>query len=180
MTTIFLRFPNEATFLAAAASYTVEGNINIPNLDIIGVIYEGGEWDSEGNVITPPTQIPGYHVNMLGDVPPEFQPYVIERPDHPYREFAHSAPPAPKPPRHPRFTSLEVLDLFTEGEQLAIVEATLTEPAVKLWYDRLLAASFVSYEDPRTEGGLEALVTAGLLTPERKSEIVAAMQPQEV
>lgn len=177
---IFLRFPNKATFLAAVAPYTDdEGNITIPNLDIIGTIYEGGEYDEEGEVITPPAAIPGYHVNMLGDVPPEFEPYVIEAPENPYRVFAKGPPLPPKTPKVRRFTSLEALDLFTKGEQLAIVEATLTEPAVKLWYDRLLAASFVSYEDPRTEGGLEALVTAGLLTPERKDEIVAAMQPQE-
>lgn len=85
---IFLRFPNEATFLAAAASYTVEGNINIPNLDIIGTIYEGGEWDEEGNVITPPTQLPGYHVNMIGPTPEGFRPFVIRRPKKPYRVFS--------------------------------------------------------------------------------------------
>lgn len=182
MTTIFLRFPDEATFLSAAAPYTDdEGNINLPNLDVIGTIYEGGEYDAEGTVISPPVAVPGWHVNMAGStVPPEFEPYVIERPEHPYRVFAESPPLPPKTPKVRRFTSLQVLDLFTEGEQLAIVEATLTEPAVKLWYDRLLAASFVSYEDPRTEGGLQALVDAELLTPERKDEIVAAMQPQEV
>lgn len=78
---------------------------------------------------------------------------------------------------YPQFTALEMLDLFTEPEQLAVVSATMAVPAVKLWYDRLIAATFVTYEDPRTEGGLQALVDAGLLTALRKSEIVAAMQP---
>ena len=32
-------------------------------LDIIGAIYTPGEYDSEGNVITEPTPIPGWHVN---------------------------------------------------------------------------------------------------------------------
>lgn len=85
---------------------------------------------------------------------------------------------ANKPPPYPQFTALEMLDLFTEAEQLAVVNATMTVPAVKLWYDRMIAATFVTYEDPRTEGGLQALVDAGLLSPERKAEIVAAMQPQ--
>ena len=83
-------------------------------------------------------------------------------------------PPAP----YPRLTPLELLDLFTESEQLAVVGATMSVPAVKLWYDRLIAATFVTYEDPRTEGGLQALVDAELLTPQRKAEIVAAMQPE--
>lgn len=57
-------------------------------------------------------------------------------------------------PGYPQFTALEMLDLFTESEQLAVVTATMQVPAVKLWYDRLIAATFVTYEDPRTEGGL--------------------------
>lgn len=83
----------------------------------------------------------------------------------------------PPEPEYPQFTALEMLDLFTEAEQLAVVEATMTIPAVKLWYDRLIAATFVTYADPRTEGGLQALVDAGLLDPGRKADIVAAMQP---
>lgn len=92
-------------------------------------------------------------------------------------------PGLPWPPGslvYPQFTALEVLDLFTGAEQLAIVAATMVEPAVKLWYDRLIAATFVTYEDPRTEEGLQALVDAGLLTPQRKAEIVAAMQPEGI
>lgn len=86
--------------------------------------------------------------------------------------------PEPRAPVYPQFTALEMLDLFTESEQLAVVGATMVEPAVKLWYDRLIAATFVTYEDPRTEGGLQALVDAELLTPQRKAEIAAAMQPE--
>lgn len=92
------------------------------------------------------------------------------------------APPEaldPSPPEHPQFTALEMLDQFTEAEQLAVVAATMTEPAIKLWYDRLIAATYVTYEDPRTEAGLQALVDAELITSQRKAEIVAAMQPQE-
>jgi len=84
----------------------------------------------------------------------------------------------PEPVFYPQFTALQMLDLFTESEQLAVVSATMAVPAVKLWYDRLIAATFITYEDPRTEGGLQALVDAGLLDPGRKADIVAAMQPQ--
>ena len=82
------------------------------------------------------------------------------------------ADPAPAPPK--QFTSLEYLDLFTESEQLAVVSATMAVPQVKLWYDKMLAAGFITSADPRTEGGLSALVGAGLLTEARKVEILAA------
>lgn len=228
--TIYLRFPDEPTFLTLAPT-DEDGNITLPNIDIIGTIYTAGEYDDEGDIITPPEPTPGYHVNMLGEVPPEFQPYVIPEPENPYRVFArpkmievylwddqriftHSEtldPSGPMPWAYtrtpppetqgdevaqwangkwivlperparpvvwPQFTALQMLDLFTEEEQIAVVSATMTVPAVKLWYDRLIAATFVTYEDPRTEGGLQALVDAGLLAPGRKADIVAAMQP---
>jgi len=79
-------------------------------------------------------------------------------------------------PVYPQFTSLQFLDLFTESEQLAIVTAANASPQVKLWYDRMLAAMFITLADPRTETGLTALVGAGLLTAERKAAIVGAMQ----
>lgn len=87
-------------------------------------------------------------------------------------EPADPAPPAP--PK--QFTSLEYLDLFTESEQLAVATAAMTNATVKLWYDRMLAASFITLADPRTEAGLNALVSAGLLTAARKAAIVEAMQ----
>lgn len=74
-----------------------------------------------------------------------------------------------------RFSSLEFLDLFAEIEQLAIVEASMQSAPIKLWYDRTLAASFVTVDDPRVSAGLTALVAAGLLTEQRKGEILAAM-----
>lgn len=94
-----------------------------------------------------------------------------------WRQTWQVVPIPPVPVVYPQFTSLELLDLFTEQEQLAVVAATMAVPAVKLWYDRLLAASFITYEDPRTESGLQALVDAELLPPSRKAAIVAAMQP---
>lgn len=78
----------------------------------------------------------------------------------------------------PRFVGNQKLDLFTQAEQLAVVTASMSDPMVKLLYDRLLGAAFWSYEDPETEQGLAVLVDKGLLTPERKAEIVAAMQPR--
>lgn len=79
----------------------------------------------------------------------------------------------------PRFVPLEFLNLFTEAEQLAVVQASLSNAAVKLWYDRVLAATYITLDDPRVEAGLDALVGAGLLTPERKLAVLAAMLESE-
>ena len=55
-------------------------------------------------------------------------------------------------------------------------DAATQSPHVKLWYDRTLAAMFITLSDQRTEAGLTALVDAGMLTAERKAAIVEAMQ----
>ncbi len=84
---IFLRFPNEQTYLDAVAPYTDEdGNITIRDLSDIGVISVGGEYDDEGNVIEPPVQRDGWHVNALV-IPDDWQGYVIDRPGNPYRIY---------------------------------------------------------------------------------------------
>lgn len=79
-----------------------------------------------------------------------------------------------------RFYGNEKLDLFTPAEQLAVVEATLTDPIVKLMYDRLIGATYLSYEDPETEQGLALLLDKGLITQERKDAVVAVMQPIKI
>jgi len=79
---------------------------------------------------------------------------------------------APAPVYKTQFTSLEYLEKFTEAEQLAVVSATIANAQVKLLYDKMLAASFIDLQDPRTIGGLSALVAVGLLTEERKTEIL--------
>lgn len=71
------------------------------------------------------------------------------------------------------FTALEFLEEFSEDEQLAVAERTLTSAPIKLWYDKLLAAGYVDLNDPRIDAGLSALVTAGLITEARKAEILA-------
>lgn len=79
------------------------------------------------------------------------------------------------PPPKTQFTSLEFLDRFSEAEQLAVVTATMTNPVIKLWYDRLLAASFIDLVDPRTEEGIDALIAADLIATERKQQL---LEPQ--
>lgn len=76
---------------------------------------------------------------------------------------------------YPRFLGNEKLDLFTPQEQMAVVTATMTDPMVKLMYDRLLGARYWTYEDPETERGLALLEAKELITAERKAQIVQQM-----
>ena len=77
--TQFLRFPNEALWREAAKNIGVltliedeEGNqqeqwvFYTTNwaIDVIGTIYEPGEYDDEGNTIVEPRPVDGYHVNV--------------------------------------------------------------------------------------------------------------------
>lgn len=62
---------------------------------------------------------------------------------------------------------LEFMDLFTKTEQRVLVEASMTFPAVKLWYDRAVGVTFIDLDAPRTEPGLQKLVDENLIAPER-------------
>ena len=78
-------------------------------------------------------------------------------------------------PVYPQMSSLDFLRLF-DPERRAIKQAAMQDVDIGIWYDDTVAAQFVTYSDPRVEQGLVALVDAGLLTAERKAEIVAHMQ----
>lgn len=94
-----------------------------------------------------------------------------------FREGAWVVENAQVPEMPPKqFSSLEFLDLFTGSEQLAVATAAMQSAQVKLWYDRTLAAMFITLADPRTAAGLDALVAMGLLTATRRDEIIGAMQ----
>ena len=78
---------------------------------------------------------------------------------------------------YPVFVGNAKFDLFTEDERAAILQATQHNADVLLLVNRLSGAAFVSYEDSEMELGLSLLVQAGLLTQERKEEIVQLMLP---
>lgn len=68
--------------------------------------------------------------------------------------------------------ALDFLDRFSETTQLAVVAAAQTNPAIRLWYDRLLANGSVDLNNPRLIAGLNAMRDAGLMT---QAEIDAAL-----
>jgi hypothetical protein len=78
------RFTSRAQFssLAAAEGLLTEDdelitNSHIHAIDEIGLLYEGGTYDAEGEVITPPTALPGWHVNTLGIAPEAWDEFQI-------------------------------------------------------------------------------------------------------
>ena len=94
---LYLKFSDEQqakdvlyTKVATAFDYTDPENPvptewydkpNYANIDTIGVIYEGGEWDAEGNVITEPTALDGWHCNVrvvAGENADALAPYKID------------------------------------------------------------------------------------------------------
>ena len=60
------------------------------DIDIIGDIYESyGTYDENGNELTPPVVLPGYHMNIILNIelPEELNPFLVY-PQSPYRVFA--------------------------------------------------------------------------------------------
>lgn len=80
------------------------------------------------------------------------------------------------PPVSRRFYGNDKLDLFTPEQQINIVTATMTNPYVKLTYDRLINAKYLTIDDPETEVGLNLLSTEGILSEEEKQVIISKMR----
>ena len=70
------------------------------------------------------------------------------------------------------YTSLEFRDLFTINEQLSIRESQLVDMEAGLVYDMMLSAQNIDISDPRTIQGMDLLATKGLITNERRNEIL--------
>jgi len=61
------------------------------NTDFIGIIYEGGSWDEEGNEVDPPVALDGFHCNVRalpGESVDVLELYKIETPNSPERVWA--------------------------------------------------------------------------------------------
>jgi hypothetical protein len=106
-TPTMFRFPDEPTWIAAGLAVGIyvkepvfddDGNKTGEELkfvgcthsyacDVVGCISRGGEWDEDGNVITPPKVLEGWHVNLRGNVPDEWLQYAVW-PEQPARVFA--------------------------------------------------------------------------------------------
>lgn len=91
MITTFLKFASEAEAIAALSCYRdADGWIAASHshaLDVIGEIVTPAVLDAEGNVVTPPVALDGYHVNLRGRLPAGCEANVVV-PTSPTRGFA--------------------------------------------------------------------------------------------
>jgi hypothetical protein len=96
MTTLYLRFPDEATFegeALAAGLRTKEGSYiqytHDHAMDIVGVIYNNDAVvdPDTGEVTSPATPMAGWHVNFIGALPTGWDEFLVA-PAAPYRVFA--------------------------------------------------------------------------------------------
>lgn len=79
----------------------------------------------------------------------------------------------PPPPPRRVVTSLAFLERFTQAERITIRQAARQSADLEDWLDMLRAAQEIDLDDPRTNAGLLALSFAGLLTAERRAEILS-------
>lgn len=108
--THYLRFTDEATWLTEATTAGIRTAIEVPTeedpavtktvyswayytheraVDDIGTLYnsDGVVNPETGEQITPPTAMPGHHVNYVGELPAGWDAYVVT-PAQPQRVFA--------------------------------------------------------------------------------------------
>ncbi len=99
----FFRFTDEAAWLTAAKAagfyVTVTNDEGVEcevlqaytanhAIDVIGTLYnDDGVYDEEGEEVTPPTAMAGFHVNYLGTLPEGWNAYEVT-PEQPKRVFA--------------------------------------------------------------------------------------------
>lgn len=69
------------TLAAAEGLINADGDLIVSSLthalDEIGTIYEGGSLSPEGEVITPPVALTGWHVNTIAQAPVAWDAYLV-------------------------------------------------------------------------------------------------------
>lgn len=83
------------------------------------------------------------------------------------------APEVPPTPVARTLPPLEFMGRFTPAESEALAQAAQSNASILLWMLRLSAAREVDLDDAQTIAGLDALVSAGLLTAAGKRAALA-------
>lgn len=90
-----------------------------------------------------------------------------------YDGSSFAAPAAPsEPAKSSMVTPYDFIHRFTDNEQHTITTAAQTNAAVMLWLFKSLAVTVIDLTDPVVKAGLDALVSAELLTADRAAEIL--------
>jgi hypothetical protein len=82
--------------------------------------------------------------------------------------------PSPEPVLPPNITRLAFRYRLTDAEYVGILTAAKTDVSVAAWVETFNIVSQVNLNDPRTKSGLDMMVSKGLLTAERETEILTA------
>jgi hypothetical protein len=81
----------------------------------------------------------------------------------------------PEPVTTPRIvTKLAFRYRLTDAEYVGILTAAKTDVSVAAWVETFNIVNQVNLDDPRTKSGLDMMVSKGLLTAERETEILTA------
>lgn len=84
-------------------------------------------------------------------------------------------PPTPPVPADPSIiTKLAFRYRLTDAEYVGILAAAKTDVEVAAWVETFNMVSQVDLDDPRTKSGLDMMVSKGLLTAQRETEILTA------
>jgi hypothetical protein len=83
---------------------------------------------------------------------------------------AWSAPPAPVPPMP---TPREWLERLDQGKQAAIAAAARSNDTLFLWFMKASGSATIDVTLPETIAGVEALVTAGVLSSADQAVLLA-------
>lgn len=84
--------------------------------------------------------------------------------------------PEPRPVAQPasrHILPLAFMDRVSRETQATITHAALSDADIMLWLLRLMAAHHVDLDDAETKRGVDALVSAGLLTERQASALLA-------
>jgi hypothetical protein len=122
-----------------------------------------------------PADLVGLDDGSLANLPAALDPAALEQLGYADTGFLPVAdPPAPTPTL---LSDYDFLLLFTSDERIAIRAAAQSNGALYVWLDLLIRVNEVHLDDPKTIGGIDALVTAGLLTADRAALILAGTPP---
>ena len=90
-----------------------------------------------------------------------------------YNGSVFTPPPTPPPPvLLPIITKLAFRYRLTDTEYVNILTAAKTDVEVTAWIETFNMVSQINLDDPRTKSGLDMMVSKGLLTAERETEIL--------